>query len=166
MAGFGAVGAIGGAIAQPIAAHFAQKRAFKYTKKMMKNKWQWEVADLIAAGLNPILGYTKGGPSIGPSGIPSIAGGMGATAIGAAKLREELRILRATADRTEAEVPKTAAQTKKLELEVTEFPPTIGGVGRRILEGVDVKKAGEGLLKFIGEAPKWIRDRFKAAADR
>ncbi len=67
-------GIVGG-IAQPIAAHFAQKRQHKYVKKYMKNKYQWEVADLIAAGLNPILGYTKGGPPIGAAGIPGISVG-------------------------------------------------------------------------------------------
>lgn len=57
------VGSIVGAISGPIASHFAQKRAFKYAKNILKNRHQWEVADLRAAGLNPILGYvgSKGG---------------------------------------------------------------------------------------------------------
>ncbi len=157
-------GAIIGSIAQPIAAHFAQKRQHKYVKKYMKNKYQWEVADLIAAGLNPILGYTKGGPPIGSVGIPSIAGGQGATAISAMKLAEELRLLRQTADRTEAEVARTKAQTKKVDLEVEEFPIR-GGVARRVFNKANAEK----FLNAVGRStkvPQWVRQQVMNAAER
>lgn len=42
-----------------------------FTEKMMQNKHQWEVDDLRAAGLNPILSATKGPPAIGGSGSAS-----------------------------------------------------------------------------------------------
>ena len=42
-----------------------------FTEKQMKNKHQWEAADLEAAGLNRILGYTKGGASLGSSASAS-----------------------------------------------------------------------------------------------
>ncbi len=172
MAAAGAIGAIGGAVAQPIAAHFAQKRAFKYTKKMMKNKWQWEVADLIAAGLNPILGYTKGGPGIGGSPIPSISGSMGTTALSAMKLRSELKLLEASADKMAAEATRArstanlqAQQSKKVSLEVSEFPIKPMGVARRLFS----PGSREGVRKFlqsVGDVPDWIRARLQNSAER
>ncbi len=81
-----------GAISAPIAAHFAQKRAWKYTKAMMKNKYQWQVADLRAAGLNPILGYANP-PPIGSVPAPVASGGGGdlvATAKQVAKFKPEV----------------------------------------------------------------------------
>ncbi len=168
MAGFGAVGAIGGAIAQPIAAHFAQKRQHKYIKKYMKNKYQWMVDDLRAAGLNPILAYNNQ-PSMGQPGIPSIAGGQGATAISAMKLKSELRMLDASAKKMEAEAAQAQSraalnigQAKKVRLEVSEFKPSVGGVARRVLMSDEAKRAGELVL----QAPQWIKDRLKAVAER
>ncbi len=160
------IGAIGGAIAQPIAAHFAQKRQHKYVKQYMKNKYQWEVADLIAAGLNPILGYTKGGPAIGSVGIPNIAGGQGATAIGAMKLKAELALLRSSARKLDAEAGRAVAQTGKVELEVKEFKPTIGGVARRIFESERTKKFIRSFGQGVGDLPSWIRNRLQNAAEK
>ncbi len=158
------IGIIGGAIAQPIAAHFAQKRAWKYTQAMMKNRYQWMVGDLRAAGLNPILAVSKSA-GIGPSGIPNIAGGIGATAIGAMKIRAELDLLRATAEKAQAEAAFTRGRTKKVDLEVKEFKPSVGGVVRRVLES----GAPMDFLKSIEKAtqvPDWVKDRLKSAAQR
>lgn len=47
-----------------------QEQAWRNTKVMMKNRHQWEAQDLENAGLNRILGYTKGGPPLGPSPAP------------------------------------------------------------------------------------------------
>ncbi len=156
-------GGIIGSIAQPVAAHFAQKRQHKYVKKYMKNKYQWEVADLIAAGLNPILGYTKGGPPIGAAGIPNISiGGVEASAIGAMKVRAELKLLKAQTEKLSAEAAQATSRSKKLDLEVMEFPPTPGGVARRFLESGRLKS----FIKDVGDVPKWISDRLKSVAPR
>ncbi len=174
MAGFGAIGAIGGAIGAPIAAHFAQKRAFKYAKKILKNKHQWEVADLIAAGLNPILGYVGkggGGGIIGPGSSPGVGGGgaLGATALSAMKLRSELDLLKSTTTRQQAEAALALSrsglakeQARKVELEVTEFKPTAGGVARRFIES----DAAKNFLNVVGKVPDWIRERVMNAAQR
>lgn len=37
-------------------------QANAYTKEMMQKKYQWQVADMRAAGLNPILAATNGAP--------------------------------------------------------------------------------------------------------
>ncbi len=172
MAAFGALGAIGGSIGAPIAAHFAQKRAFKYAKNILKNKHQWEVADLIAAGLNPILGYTKGGGGIiGPGSSPGVGGGgnLGTTALSAMKLRSELDLLQTSADRQRAESALALSrsglakeQAKKVELEVKEFKPTVGGLGRRLFNEFNTEK----FIKNVGGIPDWILQRLRNAASR
>lgn len=67
----GAIGsALGGALATDDAQDFATNSAATanaFTKEQLQNRHQWEVADLRAAGLNPILSAMKGAPSIGGS---------------------------------------------------------------------------------------------------
>lgn len=48
----------------------AQKRSQAFTRQMMLKAHQWEVSDLIAAGLNPILSATGGSGPIGGSPAP------------------------------------------------------------------------------------------------
>ena len=43
------------------------QRANEFTREQLQNRHQWEVNDLRAAGLNPILSAMKGAPSIGGS---------------------------------------------------------------------------------------------------
>ncbi len=155
-----------------IAGHFAQKRQHKYVKKYMKNKWQWEVADLRAAGLNPILGITGRAPQIGPAGIPSTGGGdIAGTAIGVIRAKEELRLLKETANRTAAEAVAAGWKGKKVELEVREFPPTVGGLARRFITG-GAGKALKSVNKFIQvvqektSVPRWIQERLRGTAKR
>ncbi len=60
------------------AAQDMQANAQAFTRKMMKSKFQWEAEDLEAAGLNRILGYASGAPSIGgsPMAAPMVGGGL------------------------------------------------------------------------------------------
>lgn len=68
-AGVAALGAAGIAGASGIGGTMlSSARSYKYTKKIMQNRHQWETGDLRAAGLNPIL---SAGGSAG--GTPSIA---------------------------------------------------------------------------------------------
>lgn len=68
VAGIG--GAFGFSPATGDAQDFASAQAAAsrgFTKEQLQNRHQWEVADLRAAGLNPILSAMKGAPSIGGS---------------------------------------------------------------------------------------------------
>lgn len=51
----------------------ADKRAFSTSKRKLQNYHQWEVGDLRAAGLNPIL--SAGGPTPGLSGAATMPSG-------------------------------------------------------------------------------------------
>ncbi len=158
-------------IGKTVAAGVASKIAWKRTKRILKNRHQWEVADLIAAGLNPILSATKGPGGGAFSPIQSIPGGsgIGATALGAMKLRSEINVLRAQAEAltNAAQQSRTQAglnveQSKKVHLEVEEFKPTLGGVARRFIESDAAKK----FLQAIGDVPNWIRERVLRNAAR
>ncbi len=172
-----AAGGVIGSISQPIAAHFAQKRQHKYIKKYMKNKYQWEVADLIAAGLNPILGYTKGGPGIGSPGIPNIAGGQGATALSAAKLREELELLRAQRDAITATAAKTRIETRNIATDpkkaffrtMLEGAPSAAEVRKRlklVVEDLPVERSGKVLRDKLGGFGSVMSEQWRSTAER
>lgn len=62
--------ALGGLAATEDQQNFATNSAATanaFTKEQLQNRHQWEVNDLRAAGLNPILSAMKGAPSIGGS---------------------------------------------------------------------------------------------------
>lgn len=88
MAAGGAWGAIAQGvtdIGKTVAAGVASKIAWKRQKRILKNQIQWRVADMRAAGLNPILAVTQGGSSPGSVGMMNVpAGGNTAQAIRAA----------------------------------------------------------------------------------
>jgi len=79
---------IGGALSTQDAQNFSSAEASAsrgFTKEQLQNRHQWEVADLRAAGLNPILSAMKGAPSIGGS---AAATSSATVADGAAKLTQ------------------------------------------------------------------------------
>ena len=67
--GVGAVSGLlgGGADDERDFAVASAQRANEFTREQLQNRHQWEVADLRAAGLNPILSAMRGAPSIGGS---------------------------------------------------------------------------------------------------
>lgn len=93
-----------------------QQRAFNQQDYLAKNQHQFEVADLRAAGLNPILSAHNGSGSGGGGGSPSVqTPDMGSSALAG---------FRAKAERDQLE-----AQTKKLEQEA-EMANSITGKSR------------------------------------
>ena len=62
----GIVASLGGAAVQGAFGLAGQSNAQDFTKEQLQNRHQWEVKDLRAAGLNPILS-AHGTPSIGQS---------------------------------------------------------------------------------------------------
>ncbi len=176
----GAGGGAWGAVAQgvtdigkTVASGVAQLQAQKFTKKMMKNRFQWMVDDLRAAGLNPILAV-RGGLSaqMGGSGIASFGGGgsAGTTALSAMKFASEIDVLRAQAEALRASAGKHTAETRNIltdprkALSRTLLEPMLDPVRRQkifksLKLSVDEIKARPGLDDFF-------KDQWQSTADR
>ncbi len=84
----------------PLWASLAREDMQQFQEKMMKNKYQWQVADLKSAGLNPILTVAGGGGQPGMNAPGSGAGtapGGSETVLGSARSiarwKREMKIL-------------------------------------------------------------------------
>ncbi len=179
--------AVGAAIGQGIteigkveAAKVMQWRAQNFTAKMMKNRHQWEVADLRAAGLNPILGYvgSKGGPPIGGSPVGGISGGssIGTTALSAMRFKHEVEVLKQQAESLASSAlhnrslaGKALAETNLINLKFKEFPVKPSGIVRRLFDKklvLEAVKKPARLVDRLDHIPEWMKQRFRSAAER
>ncbi len=68
----------------------ASAQQWNRTKKMMKNRWQWQAEDMRKAGLNPILGLSGGAPAMGA--VPSAAIGQSNVAAGVSSASQARRM--------------------------------------------------------------------------
>lgn len=75
------------------------KSSMRFQKEAAQNAHQWEVNDLIAAGLNPILSGTGGGgarPSGGAQSTMPDLGQAASSALAARRMNQEIKNLEAT----------------------------------------------------------------------
>lgn len=113
-----AMKAIGGGINYGWGALSASK-AFKKQKKILKNQIQWRVADMRAAGLNPILAVNPGGGGNvnAPMGPSPPGGDIATSAKTVARLPAEMKVLRSQVEiaNNESERTKHAAEREVYE---------------------------------------------------
>ncbi len=84
----------------------AAKKAFERQKKILQNRFQWQAADLEAAGLNRILAVTQGtsaAANVQQANVGSIGQGMSANLRQAMLAREQQKLLQAQTGKTLAE---------------------------------------------------------------
>lgn len=135
MSGIGA--AIGGALAQTGNAvggtlytakqqKKAATKAYKRSKKMYKNRYKWQMADMRRSGLNPILAYQTGAPGTPgatPNQVPDFgniaeAGRAGAaTGEAISKSATERDAIRAGIEKVKQDTATSGATQKNIETE-------------------------------------------------
>lgn len=152
--GAGIAGGLGSIGAAGISSAFqasANTKAFHRQKMIMKNRIQWQVKDLIAAGLNPILaagGGLGGGGAAGVSniGFPNIENPITAgisSALAARRNKEEVKLIKSQRHLTSQNV-HTAAQLEMKHAADAKLTRT-----RNVLEqtGVSAAKSAEAMDK-------------------
>lgn len=126
----------------------------EFQERMARNKHQYEVADLRAAGLNPILSATSGMGSGSPSGAmytpenylgQAVSSGVEAYRAEkeAEKKDQEIENLKEEIKKMRTDMNKTVSEATKIDLEAANVPI----VGKNIEQQTATAKASEDLLR-------------------
>jgi len=170
---------LGGAL-QTAANFEAQSRAQDFSAKQYQQRYQITMADMRAAGLNPILAYQQGvgqSPRGTGASISPVLGGAAATARGASKLLSEVKLLKETRYRTMAEARAAAHRgdvniemAKKLRLDQEVSSATAASIRLQTKlskTGLVAAEHQEALDKMpVGKYLRWINRAVRAVQAR
>lgn len=105
--GTAAIGAGSSAAGAFLGQSFAKQNAklqYQYNRQLYQNRYQWQMADMAQAGLNPILSYKTGAGSPGGSSLPSTSvPDLGSSARQNVRQKSEIEQIKASTVNTKAD---------------------------------------------------------------
>lgn len=148
-----------------------QERAEKYTERQMQNAHQWEVADLEAAGLNPVLSANSAHAVGGASGSEAPSNSMSnlEKMASAKQLESQTKLTKSTEKVNDSTVKLNQANAVKAEEKAGVIAPTAKANIRKINSEIGKMDAEIALMDKQGqliEAEKNLKKTVKAEIDQ
>ena len=150
-----AVGSVIGAKKAADASKTNAREANAFTKEQLQKRHQWEVADLRAAGLNPVLS-AGGTPSIGNSAMAQAfnpadnIGNMVNSAIGVEKLQQEIKNMKAEERRINSDT-RLKNKQGNVQDNIDRTTNVLAEAGDAIIGSLGSKGLGANSGKSVGE---------------